>query len=125
MRSSPFDHRPLHDLGAALREALQPIDNQEFVDGVMAAARVGDRSLFRGDGWEVLSAWARPGLAAAAAIVVLAVAITISVGGSSPFEEVTIDDALQTTTTQSATLLLVTAPNPPDIDIVLALSYER
>lgn len=125
MRSSPFDHRPLHDLGAALREVLQPIDNQEFVDRVMAAARVGDRSLFRGDGWEVLSAWARPGLAAAAAVVVLAVAITISVAESSPFEEVTIDDALQTTTTQSATSLLVAAPNPPDVDIVLALSYER
>ena len=125
MRSSPFDHRPLRELGTALREALQPVDNQEFVDRVMAAASVGDRSLFRGDGWEVLSAWARPGLAAAAAVVVLAVAITISVGGSSPFEEVTIDDALQTTTPQSAASLLVAAPNPPDVDIVLALSYER
>ena len=125
MRSSPFDHKPLRDLGAALREVLQPVDNQEFVDRVMAAARVGDRSLFRGDGWEVLSAWARPGLAAAAAVVVLAVAISLTIGGSSAVEEVTIDDALQTTAPQSATSLLVAAPNPPDVDIVLALSYQR
>jgi len=108
-----------------LREVLQPVDNQEFVDRVMAAARVGDRSLFRGDGWEVLSAWARPGLAAAAAVVVLAVAISLTIGGSSAVEEVTIDDALQTTAPQSATSLLVAAPNPPDVDIVLALSYQR
>ena len=124
MKSSPFDHRPLRDLGAALLAALQPVDNQDFVDRVMAAARVGDRSLFRGDGWEVLSAWARPGLAAAAAIVVLGVAIAISVGEPNS-DVVTLDDALQANVTQSATSLLVAAPNPPDVDIVLAVSYER
>ena len=125
MRSSPFDHRPLHDLGAALREFLQPLDDQEFVDRVMAAARVGDRSLFRGDGWEVLSGWARPGLAAAAAMIVLAMAASISMGARGPADVVTIDDALQAPTAVTAPLLLVASPNPPDVDIVLAISFER
>ena len=125
MRSSPFDHRPLRDLGAALREALRAVDNEEFVARVMAAARVGDRSLFRADGWDVLSTWARPGIAAAAALVVLAVAAAISIGPSRAVEPVTIDDAVQVATAQTGGQLLVAAPNPPDVDIVLAVSFER
>jgi hypothetical protein len=125
MRPSAFDHRPLRDLGAALREFLQPLDNQDFVDRVMAVARVGDRSLFRGDGWEVLSGWARPGLAAAAAIIVLAMAVSLSMGTRGPAYVVTIDDALQAPTAATAPSLLVASPNPPDVDIVLAVSFER
>ncbi len=125
MRPSAFDHRPLRDLGGALREFLQPLDDQEFVDRVMAAARVGDRSLFRGDGWEVLSGWVRPGLAAAAAIIVLAMAVSISIGTRGPVYVVTIDDALQAPTALTAPSLLVASPNPPDVDIVLAISFER
>ncbi len=125
MKSSPFDHRPLRDLAAALREVLQPVDNQAFVERVMDTARVGDRSMFRGDGWEVLSAWARPGLAAAAALVVLAVAVSMSIGPRGPADVVTIDDALQAPTALTAPSLLVAAPNPPDVDIVLAISSER
>ena len=72
---SPFDHRRDLELGAALQEVLSAPDDEEFSRGIVARIRWGN--IGRADPqawWDVLGAWARPGLAAA---VVLALAGTV------------------------------------------------
>ena len=73
MNESPsFDHRPDPELGAALRAALEPKDNQAaFVARVMAQY---DAALERSSVamFDVLASWFRPGMVAAAAALVTA-----------------------------------------------------
>ena len=57
---TPFDHRPDRILGDALRAALAPHGQAEFVDRVMAAAARPAAPLV-----DVLARWARLGIAAA------------------------------------------------------------
>src|SRR5258705_97684 len=68
--SQAFDHRPDPELGAALRAALDPKDDQKaFVARVMAQY---DRALDRATvpTVDVLASWFRPGIAAAAAALI-------------------------------------------------------
>lgn len=122
MRHSPFDHRPWRDLGRVLREALEAGDNRVFVARVMAEIRALDVRPFRSDWWEVLGAWARPGLAAAAALVALTIGLTISSRTTEAAEETTADDALQASTEAS---VLTVAANPSDMGFLLAIFPER
>ena len=123
MRHSPFDHRPWRDLGRVLREVLEAGDNRVFVTRVMAEIRALDVRPFRSDWWEVLGAWARPGLAAAAALVALTIGLTITSRTSGAVEETTTaDDALQASTEAS---VLTVAANPPDVGFLLATFPER
>ncbi len=126
MKSSPFDHRPQRDLGNALREALGPVDDQEFVDRVLEDIRLIDLRRFRNDWLEVLGTWVRPGLAAAAALVVLALAMTVSLRPVGPGDDTTaMDDAIRAQTLETSTSVLLAAPSPPQVDIILATSFER
>jgi len=123
MRHSPFDHRPWRDLGRVLREVLEAGDNRVFVTRVMAEIRALDVRPFRSDWWEVLGGWARPGLAAAAALVALTIGLTISSRASGAVEETTTaDDALQASTEAS---VLTLATNPPDVGFILGTFPER
>ncbi len=122
MRNSPFDHRPLRDVGTALRELLEAGDNRAFVARVMAEVRALDMRRLRGDWWEVLGAWARPGLVAAAALVALAVGLTLSAPPTGPVQQATADDALQAATEVS---VLTVAADPPDVAVILAAFPER
>ena len=122
MRRSPFDHRPWRDLGRVLREVLEAGDNRVFVARVMAEIRALDVRPFRSDWWEVLGAWARPGLAAAAVLVALTIGLTISSRTTGAVEETTADDALQASTEAS---ILTVAANPPDVGFILATFPER
>ncbi len=122
MRHSPFDHRPWQDLGRVLREVLDAGDNRVFVARVMAEIRALDVRPFRSDWLEVLGAWARPGLAAAAALVALTIGLTISSRTTVAVEETTADDALQASTEAS---VLTVAANPPDVGFLLATFPER
>ncbi len=122
MRHSPFDHRPWRDLGRVLREVLEAGDNRVFVARVMAEIRALDVRPFRSDWWEVLGAWARPGLAAAAALVALTIGLTISSRTTGAVAETTADDALQAPTEAS---VLTVAVNPPDVGFILATFPER
>ncbi len=122
MRHSPFDHRPWRDLGRVLREVLEAGDNRVFVARVMAEIRALDVRPFRSDWWEVLGAWARPGLAAAAALVALTMGLAISSRTTGAVEETTADDALQASTEAS---VLTVAANPPDVGFILATFPER
>ena len=123
MRHSPFDHRPWQDLGRVLREVLDAGDNRVFVARVMAEIRALDVRPFRSDWLEVLGAWARPGLAAAAVLVALTIGLTITSRTSGAVEETTTaDDALQASTEAS---VLTLATNPPDVGFILGTFPER
>lgn len=122
MRHSPFDHRPWRDLGRVLREVLEAGDNRVFVARVMAEIRALDVQPFRSDWWEVLGAWARPGLAAAATLVALTMGLAISSRTTGAVEETTADDALQASTEAS---VLTVAANTPDVGFILATFPER
>ncbi len=122
MRHSPFDHRPWRDLGRVLREVLEAGDNRVFAARVMAEIRALDVRPFRSDWWEVLGAWARPGLVAAAAIVALTMGLAIPSRTTGAVEETTADDALQASTEAS---VLTVAANPPDVGFILATFPER
>ena len=122
MRNSPFDHRPLRDVGTALRELLEAGDNRAFVARVMAEVRALDMQRLRGDWWEVLGAWARPGLVAAAALVALAVGLTLAAAPAGPVQQPTADDALRAATEVS---VLTVAADPPDVAVILAAFPER
>ncbi len=122
MRHSPFDHRPWRNLGRVLREVLEAGDNRVFVARVMAEIRALDVRPIRSDWWEVLGAWARPGLAAAAVLVALTMGLTISSRTAGAVEETTADDALQASTEAS---VLTVAANPPDVGFILATFSER
>ena len=122
-----FDHRPDPELGAALRRALDPVDPSRtdqaaFVARVMAryddALRTGTVPT-----WEVLAAWSRRGLAAAAAAAVL---IGFLVGRSLQTSEPpeTFDTAMAPTSGPGVAAL-VTATDPPDASIVFASYVEQ
>jgi len=111
---SPFDHRPDPELGAWLRETLTVPEDPAFVARVMA--RIPVRTVW----WEVLGEWARPGLAAAAILVMLGgfwlgrivtapVAEELATGSARVFDPDT----------------LLTTPDVPQVDVNLVMVYEN
>ena len=119
MRPSPFDHRQDDELGEALRSALSGVDEAAFVESVVSrAASLQDRMQEDGDWWEVLGAWAAPGLAAAAIGIVAAAAFwwTGARGTANAASELT--DPLQASAAIPAAFL---ASQPPDLNEVFAL----
>lgn len=76
MRKSPFDHRQDLELGEALRSTLTGTDEASFVQRVVGrAAEHQGRVYSGGEWWDVLSAWALPGLSAAGVGVAAAATI--------------------------------------------------
>ena len=64
-----FDHRPDPIVGEALRELLSSTDDAAFARRVMDHV---PQVIARESWWEVLGAWARPGVAAAVAVLAAA-----------------------------------------------------
>lgn len=120
MNSSPFDHRQDRELGDALRAVLSGKDEAEFVETVMArAAEFQDRESGITDWWEILSGWARPGLAAAAAGVVAAVVLWwIGISGFTGAQTSLPADPLRASAEIPAVFLTSQAP---DLNEVLAI----
>ncbi len=119
MNNSPFDHRQDKELGEALRSALSGQDDAAFVQTVVArAALLQDRADDGGDWLEILTAWARPGLAAAA--IGLAAAATMWWTGNQGPSETTmaLADPLEASGEIPAEFLETQAP---DLNDVLAL----
>lgn len=82
-----IDPRPDAELGHLLRDCLTAPDPAGFVARVQAAlGATPDNS------WEVLARWARPGLAAAAAV---ALAMGLWLGSGERAEPATLSDAIQ------------------------------
>lgn len=122
MRSSPFDHRPLRELGRALREVLGADDNRAFVARVMREVRAIDVTRLGSDWMEVLGSWAGPGLVAAAAVVVLAVGVTISGTGPAPVQGAEAEDVLEPLAEAS---VLTLASSPPEVEFFLVSQPQR
>ena len=113
-----FDHRPDRVLGDALREALSAPDDAAF------ARRVVDRmpSVLAGESWwEVLGGWARPGVAAAAAVLV-AVGVWSGERAADAGSPETVATAAETTLT-AGTLLATRVL--PEFQVEMVLGDER
>jgi len=122
--SSPFDHRPHPELGALLRDALTPGDEPAFVDRVLAAAaaRAGD-GYYGAPWWQVLGAWARPGVAAALALLAGAT-IWFANASSRNEADTTLEEVLLATAEAVAPPFFTATMAPPTFDVVLASSFE-
>ncbi len=119
MRVSPFDHRQDRELGDALRAALSGRDETAFVRRVVdSAAEIHLRQLDDGEWWEILNAWARPGLAAAVIGMLAAAALWWSGTGAQSNVSTALDDPLQAAVEIPAAFL---ASQAPDLNEVLAL----
>ena len=124
MRSSPFDHEQDHELGRALKSVLSGRDDAAFASRVVArAAELQGRPSMGVEWWEVLSAWARPGLAAAT--VALAAAVTVWLTGASGVQETNgvLSDPLLQATDDNQVQAAFLATQPPDVSEVLALAF--
>jgi hypothetical protein len=114
-----FDHRPDAALGELLREALTAPDDPAFV------RRVKDRipqPIVGESWWEILGGWARPGIAAAIAVLA---AVTVWLAGQ---HQTTENLAEETTLTPAETLsagTLVASETLPEFRWQLVLGEER
>ena len=119
-----FDHRPDPELGAVLRAALEPRNDQAaFVARVMARY---DTALDTGTvpTWEILASWSRRGIAAAAAAAVLAgFLLGRTVWAPAADAPASMETAMAPTGGPGLTAL-VTASDPPDASVVFASLVE-
>ena len=119
---SPFDHRPDARLGQALKDALTVGDEVSFTRRVLAAAeRAFGAGPIREDGWDVLTAWARPGGAAAAARAGAA-SLWVAVASSRGSRDVTLEDVYRPAGEADPAAMLVADAAPPDLDQLLAVA---
>ena len=119
--SQPFDHRPDPELGAALRAALEPKDDQTaFVARVMAQyERALDRATVRTV--DVLASWFRPGIAAAVAALVAGFLFGRTVLTPAPASI----DAAMAPLEGPGLAALVTAQDPPDASVVFSSLVDQ
>jgi hypothetical protein len=115
MMASPFDHRPDPEVGAALRELLSSGDDGAFAERVATAATIVLGREMASGWWEVLGAWARPGVAAAVALAAGAT-LWLAVASVPADSDATIEDALRRAGETVATPVLVAATSEPDLE---------
>ena len=113
MTGNSFDHQRDDQLGAMLRDHLEAADHAGFVRQVLVGIQSTDSS------WDVLSRWARPGIAAAIAFLT-GVSLWFALNTSAT-PDATLADALQPE--NAPTDLLSSAQ--PDNDLVLQVVLER
>ena len=119
--SQPFDHRPDPELGAALRAALEPKDDQKaFVARIMAQyERALDRATI--PTLDVLASWFRPGVAAAVAALIAGFLIGRTALAPAPASI----DAAMAPFEGSGLAALVTAQDPPDASVVFTSLVDQ
>jgi hypothetical protein len=111
---NPFDAKPDAELGHLLRECLEAPDPDAFAARVRAAIGAEPRAEREGS-WEILARWARPGLAAAA-IVLLSLGMWLS--GEAESVGATLADALQPAGAPAA--LFASAGSAPSTEALFA-----
>lgn len=122
--SSPFDHRPDPRLGSALREVLTPEDHRAFVNRVVRSAQLQFMNGMSTRSWfELLSAWARPGIVAALVLVAIGLAGHLK-RERGPLPMALEDALLEVPETVESTSFLVSA-DPPNFDLILASGIDR
>jgi hypothetical protein len=112
MNHNSFDAQPDPELGHLLRECLDAPDADGFAARVrvaMAAQRPADGS------WDVLARWARPGLAAAAIVIM---SLGVWLGRVAQQQPATLADALQPSDAPAA--LFAVAGGAPGSEDLLA-----
>ncbi|MSR06822.1 MAG: hypothetical protein EXR93_07145 [Gemmatimonadetes bacterium] len=114
--NSPFDHRPDPELGDWLRGALSIPDEPAFVARVMAQVPA---HMARENWLDILGDWARPGLAAAAVLVMLA-GFWLGRIVTNPQG----DDAIVASAGEFDPDTLLTTPDLPQVDVNLVMVYE-
>jgi hypothetical protein len=112
MTVNPFDHERDAKLGRMLRDYLEPRDHPGFVRAVMAQVQSSNSS------WEVLSRWARPGIAAAAAFL-LGVSLWFALNQQG--DEPSLADAIRPGDAPESFL----SARQPDNELVLQVVLER
>jgi hypothetical protein len=119
--SQAFDHRPDPELGAALRAALEPKDDQKaFVVRIMAQyERALDRATI--PTLDVLASWFRPGIAAAAAALIAGFLLGRTVLTPAPASI----DAAMAPLEGPGLAALVTAQDPPDASVVFTSLVDQ
>jgi hypothetical protein len=113
------------ELGAALKAALEPQDDQRsFVARVMAQY---DRALERGTipMLDVLASWFRPGVAAAAAALIAGFLIGRGFLNPEPIADTATIDAAMAPAEGPGLAAFVTAQDPPDASVVFASLVEQ
>lgn len=116
---SPFDQRPDPELGRQLRAALEAGNETAFIRRVLDDVRNTSVDTW----WTILGAWARPGLAAALLLAALGgFALGRMAIGPALTTAAAVDEPLRGATTDAVALL--SAPRPPDIDVVLAATTQ-
>lgn len=110
--TNPFDGERDVRLGNLLRDHLEPPDHAGFVRAVMFQVRSADSS------WEVLSRWARPGIAAAAAFLL---GVTMWFALNQPADDPTLVDAMRPGDAPASFL----SSAEPDNELVLQVVLER
>jgi len=121
MTKSPFDHRRDAELGDALREALASDDDLTFVQRVLAKLATVEGPVATGaEWWEILSGWARPGLAVAGVALVAGLVFWMSGVRAQPDTPSPVDPLLPLAEAGVPTALLLSTAQPPDLDYVLA-----
>jgi hypothetical protein len=109
---NPFDHERDAALGDILRRHLEPEDHAGFVRTVMLKVQSADTS------WEVLSRWARPGVAAAAAFLL---GVTVWFALNQPADDPTLVDAMRPGNAPESLL----SAAEPDNELMLQVVLER
>lgn len=118
---SPFDHRPDPVLGTALRRALEPGEHQTFVARVRAATAATQPGSAGVATFDLLAAWAARGIAAAAAVALLAGFLVVrSLDAPAGVEE-----AFASVTEAEGTTALLAGQRPPDASVVFATMVEH
>ena len=112
MTGNPFDHERDVRLGEMLRDHLEPADHAGFVREVMFRVRAVDTS------WDVLSSWARPGIAAAAAFL-LGASLWFLL--NQPADDPTLADAMRPGDAPASFM----SSAEPDNELVLQVVLER
>ena len=126
MKNEPsFDHRPDPELGAALRAALEPHDDQSaFVARVMAQYQDAlDRSTI--PALDVLAAWSRRGIALAAAALIAGFLLGRSVLMPAPQPAPASIEAAMAPGGGGGLAALVSSQDPPDASVVFASLVDQ
>lgn len=116
--TSPFDHRKDPEIGEALQELLSSADDLAFARRVEAAAAAVYGQISPSGWWDVLGTWARPGVAAALALVAGAT-LWLALASLRPDRDVTIEDALRRAGEDLAPAVVVAGATEVELDRVM------